>query len=179
MAEQTIVNASLREVIRDILQLPSDYVRPANQNAPAGGLESEFMTVLVNSVTGERGTETHKEIPDSTDLLYTIEGQRKATASVQAFGEGAFDLLLKLNALLDSMWGASQFQQSNLGLVERRGPSDLTTIVPALLWQRRALLEIDFYFIVHAEVRIPYFSSFEWNIHVDQDGEAHCEVTIQ
>jgi hypothetical protein len=179
VAEQTVVNSSLRGVLTEILQLPVDYVRPANQNAPAGGLEVQFMTVLITNVTGERGHETKAEIPDSPDLMYTIEGMRKATAMVQAFGEGAFDLLLRLNALLDSEWATWQFQQANFGLVVRRGPTDLTALVPALLWQRRALMEIDFYFIVQAQVRVPYFASFSWTIYVDQDGSAHCEVQVQ
>jgi hypothetical protein len=176
--EQSVVNATFRETIREILQLPPDYVRPANQNAPAGGLEAQFMTVLITNVTGERGTGTHTEVPNSHDLLYTIDGQRKATANVQAFGDGAFDLMLRLNALLDSEWGTWQFQQANFGLVERRGPTDLSTLVPAQLWQRRALMEIDFYFVVHAEVLVPYFSSFDVTVYIDQDGSAHYEVIV-
>lgn len=173
--EQTYLNAAWRGLITELLQLPENYVRPANQNAPAGGLEDQFMTVLIGSVVGHGGTETRTDIPNSPDLLFTMEAQRRATATIQAFGLGSFDLLLNLNALLEGEWGTWQFQQANIGLVERRGPNDLTTLVPALLWQRRALLAIDFNFIVTAKVTVPCFSSFAWNVIVDEDGEAHFE----
>jgi hypothetical protein len=136
------------------------------------------MTVLIGQVTGSRGTQKRSEVPGSTDLLFTVNGQRKATAVIQSFGEGAFDQLVDLNALLDSEWSQWLFQQANLGLVSRRGPSDLTTLVPAVLWQRRALMEVDFYFIAHGEVRVPTFGSFEWTIYVDENGSAHHEVIL-
>lgn len=168
----------MRAIVTELMQLPIDYVRPANQNAPAGGLEDQFMTVLITDITGERGHQTKTEIVDSPDLLYAIDAQRKATASLQAFGAGSFDLLLDLNAMLDSDWAQWQFQQQNFGLILRRGPTDLTSIVPAQFWQRRARMEIDFYFIVHAEVRVPYFSSFDWTIYLDEDGSAHYGVEV-
>lgn len=171
--EQTRLNAAWRGLITELLQLPENYVRPANQNAPAGGLESQFMTVLIGSVIGHGGSETRTDIPDSPDLLFTMQAQRQATATVQAYGPDSFDLLLKLNALLEGEWGTWQFQQSNLGLVQRRGPADLTAIVPALQWQRRAALSVDFNFVITASVTVPCFSSFEWNVIVDEDGETH------
>jgi hypothetical protein len=177
--EQSSVNATWRELIRELLQLPANYVRPANQNAPAGGLEAEFMTVLIGQVSGAYGTQRRKEISGSPDLIFTIDGQRKGTATIQAFGEGAFDKLLALNVLLDTEWGTWLLQQSNLGLVTRRSPTDLSTLVPARLWQRRAVMEVDFYFIVHAEVRVPTFASFDVTIYLDEDGSAHQEVIVQ
>ena len=176
MSEQTTVNQQFRSLLTELLQLPSGYVRPANQNAPTGGVDAQYMTVLITTIQGERGHQTRSDIPGSSDLLYAIDGQRKATASVQAFGDGSFDLLMKLNALLDTDWSQWLFQQTNFGLVLRRGPNDLSTVIPAQFWQRRAQMEVDFYFIAHAEVRVPTFSSFEWTVYVDEDGSAHYEV---
>jgi hypothetical protein len=178
MSDQTQINKQLRSCITELMQLPPAFVRPANQNAPAGGLEAEYMTVLITNVTGERGHQTRSSIDGSSDLLIAVDAQRKATASIQSFGDGSFDQLITLNALLDSDWSQWIFQQANIGLVMRRGPVDLTAIVPANLWQRRAQMEIDFYFIAHAEVRVPTFSSFEWTIYVNEDGSAHYEVIV-
>jgi hypothetical protein len=168
----------MRSIVRDLLALSENYVRPANQNAPAGGIESKYMTCLISTVIGSRGTETSKDVPGTLDIMRMIDGQRKATATLQAFGEGAFDLLVSLNALLDCDWAQWLFSQQNFGLVTRRGPSDLTTIIPAELWQRRAILELDFYFIAHAEIRVPCFGSFTADTYIDLDGHNHFEYQV-
>lgn len=173
------MNRAWRDLVTELLQLPANFVRPANQNAGAEGLEDQFITILIGSVTGLGAIEDRIDIPNSNDLLFKIQAQRKATATIQAFGPDSFDLLLKLNALMsESQWSTWQFQQSNMGLIDIRGPNDLTALVPALLWQRRAVLSADFYFIINAQVRVPCFASFSWDVILDQDGEAHFEWNV-
>jgi hypothetical protein len=173
MAEQSRLNRQWRDIITDILQLPPDYVRPAEQNAPAGGLEDQFMTVMIGPVTGHGGVQTREDIPDSPDMMFTMRAQRKATATIQSFGSGSFDQLLDLNAMLEDEWGTWIFQQQNIGFVERRGPTDMTAIVPAQFWQRRATLAVDFNFVVTTQVRVPAFASFDMSVYIDQGGELH------
>jgi hypothetical protein len=175
LAEQSQLNAQWRALITEVLQLPPDYVRPANQNAPAGGLEDKFITVSIGNVVGHGGIQKRTDITDSPDLLFTMTAQRTATATIQAFGAGSFDLLLNLNAMLEDEWATWLFQQRNIGFVARRGPNDLTEIVPAQFWQRRASLAVDFNFIITTQIRVPAFSSFDLSVYLDQDGEIHYE----
>lgn len=176
--EQTSVNLAWRTMITDLLALPENYVRPANQNAPAEGIEAKFITVLITDVTGSGVQETREDIRGTNDMLYHLCAMRQATAQLQAYGPGAFDLMLKLNALLYGSWSAWNFQQATLGMIAVRGPVDTDAIIPAKLWQRRAVMNVDFYFVIKVDLVVPCFASFSWDIYLDEDGSAHFEWKV-
>ena len=55
MPDIKATNKKVREIVRTLLNMPENSVRPANQNAPTGTLDTQFATVLISAVSTRVG----------------------------------------------------------------------------------------------------------------------------
>ena len=148
----------VRDTIRQAFGLPDNYVRPANQNAPAGNISQSFATVLLSSVSSS-GWPNLTVTPDGHGALtYALEAMKEFMASVQFFkaanevdaegiatqSDGGFDLALRLPDVLQLPATRYLLNQRGLGFVRVEGePHNLTALVDTL-WESRGHVDLRF-----------------------------------
>jgi hypothetical protein len=154
-------NKALREIVRSLLAMPENSVRPANQNAPTGTVSDQFATVLLTTIE-KRGQDdwysADLNVPDQS-IQETIVGQRRLTASIQFFRGDAMTKAARLQGLLQSSIAASMLQTAGLGLVAVGSPVNLTGVIDTY-WEQRAQLEVQFHCISAEELTVPTYGTF-------------------
>lgn len=146
MSTRAEVNTLFRVLFRDLLGLPDNSIRPANQNAPTG--KTLFGTVNITAMDGAQwATRKLENDPDSVDLLETVHKDVTVTLSVQFFHAGAFDTLARLIHLLQSSGGIDRMQEIGAGLQTIGPVRDLTALVDTFFEERA---QVDMTFSINA-----------------------------
>lgn len=161
MIDTNIINDRVRVLVREILGLPNNSVRPANQNATVPNIPDEFATVFITP-TGSEGWDIQKfeDLPaPSLEVKETITGIRRINASVQFFRGGAYTKAVRLGMLLQSSGAVSKMQAVGLGLVKVSPARDLTATVDTI-YESRGQIDIEFYLVADEEIITPTYGQF-------------------
>lgn len=130
MATKIEVNRAFRIMLRDLLRLPENALRPAYQNAPTGDSTELFGTLTIISATPEGHSQIYLENePDTVDLIETVVGHVRLTLSVQFYRAGAYDMITRLAQALQSNSAMIKMQEMGVGLVSVGVPRDLTSLI--------------------------------------------------
>ncbi|MCL2829842.1 MAG: hypothetical protein FWD77_03770 [Betaproteobacteria bacterium] len=161
------INRHVRELVRVLLSMPKNSVRPANQNAPTGGT-TPFATVLIPTLqaTGVDDVRLKDEAAPSLNVEESAVGQRAFMASVNFYGKDAFTRACRLHALLRMPHATERVQSMGLGLVRMSVARDLSAVVNSL-WEERGQIDIDFHLIAKETLSVPTFGTFPMAIHTE------------
>ena len=155
------INRRIRQLIRELLAMPENSIRPANQNAPTGNIDEQFATVLVTIIepTGEDGREYIDQPGPAKQITERVLGQRLVSASVNFYRGDAVTKAMRVPALLSSGLAAEKMQALGLGFVRTKGPRNLTALVDTL-WEERGQIDIDFHIIAIEDVTLNTYGTF-------------------
>ena len=170
-------NAELRRIIRSLLAMEENSVRPAHQNAPIFNGE-EYITVQITGEHAEGTDETYWE--DTADGLVAIEhlsGVRLTSATIQYYNGAAYDRLRGLSMRLQSFVASQWMSEAGFGFVTVSSVQDLTGLLPDEIWQSRAVMRFDFYVEVNDSVRTPLIVTLPLTTYLHNGQERHSEVT--
>lgn len=161
MPDLKIVNQKVRELIRTVLALPADSVRPANQNAPTGTMDMQFATVLITFInpTGWDDSRIENEASPSTNVQESVIGQRHFIASVQFFRSDAYTKASRLCTLLSLSSSIDKLQAVGLGFIRASAAKNLTTVVDTY-WEERGQIDLEFYLVAKETVSTPTYGRF-------------------
>lgn len=158
MADMALINKNIRTLVRELLGMAANSVRPANQNGETGTSTDEFATVLVTLINPTGQDDLVRENVELTgdeeldggltlsDVRETIIGQRMVMASVNFYRPGAFTKASRLPALLSTSRAIERMQVLGLGLVGTSQPRNLTALVNTR-WEERGQIDLTFYAI--------------------------------
>lgn len=161
MPDLKIVNQKVRELIRTVLAMPADSVRPANQNAPTGTMDMQFATVLITFInpTGWDDSRIENEVSPSTNVQESVVGQRHFIASVQFFRGDAYSKACRLRTLLSLSNSIDKLQAVGLGFIRASAAKNLTTVVDTY-WEERGQIDLEFYLVAKETVSTPTYGRF-------------------
>lgn len=147
MTSYELIGRSIRGLVRSVMGMPADSVRPANSNAPVGAKDTPMATVLVSTVRSI-GADTNRlsnVIPNVKGDTVKSEmiGNRLASASIQFFGASAFDNATALVARLQRQSAVETMRNVGLGFV-RASPVTNVSAVINTYWEERSQVQIDF-----------------------------------
>lgn len=139
------VDADIRGLIRTVLGMPPDSVRPTNRNAPTGTSTDIFATVLINEdgAIGWDSSTTADDAAPAGTVTETVRGVRKLTATVQFFRPGANGLARRLAGRLQSVAAIELMQAAGLGLTHAGPVKDISSVVDTY-WEDRAWMVLEF-----------------------------------
>ena len=165
MLDLKTVNQRVRELVRTLLDMPANSVRPANQNAPTGTVDTQFATVLITSVntTGWDERRLINEASPSTNVQESTVGQRHVIASVQFFRGDAFTKACRLRTLLDLSMATDKMQAAGLGFI-RASPAKNLTMVVDTFWEERGQIDIEFHIMTQETVSTSTFSQLRIDV---------------
>ena len=171
-------NATLRTIIRELLAMEENAVRPANQNAPIVAGE-EYITVQITAEHAE-GTDETEWLADDDALFATehISGVRLVSVSIQHYNGDSYAQLRKLSSRLQSMVATQMFNDAGFGFVAVASVQDLTHLLPDEIWQSRAVMRFDFYVAVDDLVRTPLIVRVPIAIHPERGEPTYNEVEV-
>jgi hypothetical protein len=163
------LNRRVRDLVRSLLEMPENSVRPANQNAPTGAIDEQFATVLLTvfNPTGQDELHRQDEAAPSTNIVETVIGPRRCVASVQFFRGDAYYKAMRLPALLSTSAAIEKMQKHSLGLIRTSQPRNLTALVDTL-WEERGQIDLEFYVVAAESVSVPTFGRFPISIDTNQ-----------
>lgn len=168
MADMSGVNKAVRTLVRELLSMPANSVRPANQNAPAGSKTEQFATVLVTALGSTGWDDVHlaNEAAPSNNVAETVVGQKKIMASVQFFRGDAYTKAARLGILLQTSSAIGKMQAVGLGLVKVGAATNLTAVVDTF-WEERGQIIIEFHLVEVETVSTPTFGRFTIVTHTE------------
>lgn len=154
------LNRRIRDLVRTLLAMPENSVRPANQNAPTGAIDEQFATVLLTvfEPTGQDELKRQNEAA-TTNVIETTIGPRRLVASVQFFRGDAYYKAMRLPALLSTSAAIAKMQQHGIGFIKSSPPRNLTALVDTL-WEERGQIDLEFYVVAAESVTIPTYGRF-------------------
>jgi len=152
-------NRAVRELVRVVMGMPENSVRPADQSIPAGGQTQEFATVRIMT-TGDVGTPVQRLLDDGNGgTTEAVEVPKQFTASVQFFrspakdaagiaraSNAAFDRAARLAQRLWLASSAELLRTMNLGFLGSSEPRNLSALAGST-WESRGSVDLIFDFI--------------------------------
>lgn len=155
------VNKVFRKLFRELLAMPENSVRPANQNAPAGAKDEQFATVLVTMLPSPLFADRKfRDLPTpSTEVEETLQGQRGVTVSVQFFRGDAYTKAERLGMLLQTSAAIDKMQALGIGLVRVGTARNLTAAVDTF-WEERGQIDLEFYLVAKVVSNLPTYGRF-------------------
>jgi hypothetical protein len=181
--DTTIINRSIRELIRTILGMPLNSVRPANQSAPAEKAGESFATVQILSIAaiGIDRVLIENEPTPSLNVQETIEGLRRCVVSVQFFRGDAYSRAARLHALLRSSQASEFMQQKGIGLIKANEAQDITA-VSSTSYESRAAIKVEFYVASDEVLSVATYGRFPVSVDTavkKPDGSFYPPQTIE
>lgn len=173
-------NAKLRIIVRTLLEMGENAVRPANQNAPIYKGE-EFATVQIISEVAQ-GTDESRWEDVGEDRRLAIEhlsGVRLVTANIQYYNGDAFHQLRLLGDRLQSAMGTQLLEDFGFGFSVVAALTDLTGLLPDVEWQTRALMRFEFHAEHNDAVYTPLIVKVPVTTHLHNGLTIESEVTTQ
>lgn len=177
MADMKDINKKVRTLLRELLGMPANTIRPANQNAPTGDDGDQFGTVLLTviSPTGQDDLQRVNEGGESLNVTETTIGQRAVMASVNIYRGDAFSKASRLPALLGKSYAIERMQALGLGLVGTSQPRNLSAVVNTL-WEERGQIDITFHVIDSETDSVQTYGTFPVEV---STADANGDTTTQ
>lgn len=171
MYQDDPVNKVIRTLVRTMLALPADFVRPANQTgAPAGSQDAPFATVLIiTAIPQGRDQRIEKPDPDNPlNLLETLVGMYHVIASVQFFREGATAYARALKGAIETSNGIDYMQAQNIGFIHSGQVQNVTGIADTF-FEERATVNLELYVTISTTNSMPTFGTFPITVKTKTD----------
>jgi len=148
-------NAELRAIIKSLLAMGENSVRPSHQNAPIYKGE-EYATVLITGEAAEGTDEiAWQDIPGETQFANEhLSGTRRVSATIQYYNGNAYRQLRLLADRFQSAIGTQLLEDASMGFVVSN-VQDLTGLLSDEEWQTRAVMRFEFYIAVDDLIRTP------------------------
>lgn len=166
MLDLAVINDRVRTLIRELLSMPANSVRPAEQNeAPAGDISQQLATVkltLIEATGQDDFVRTNQSAP-STNITESVEGQRLVTASINFYRGDAYTKAARLPAVLSSSTATERMKALGLGLVGTSQARNLTAIVDTN-WEERGQIDVTFHITVAETTSVPTYGEFEFDV---------------
>lgn len=159
----TDFDKNIRTLIRTLLAMPANSVRPADQNAPTGTVSQQYATVKVIYQDATGSDEIRLANAASNNVTETIIGQRLLLASVNFYKGDAIAKARRLVTLLGSTQAIQLMQQLGLGLVRTTQVRDLTALVDTK-WEERGQLDIEFHAIAQEDLTLATYGTVQVSI---------------
>lgn len=174
----TLTNSKLRLIVRELLDMSENAVRPAMQNAPIIKGE-EYATVQIVSEIAE-GWDDAVMTPLAKSVLVAAErmsGIRLVSVQIQYFNGDAISRLRLLSDRFQSAVGTQMFEDAGMGFSFVSGVQDLTGLLSDEEWQSRAVMKLDVYVEHEDYVRTPLIVQLPIAIASDDGQTRESEVT--
>lgn len=145
----TDISRILRGIVRELLGMPANSVRPANQSyATTGGQSEQFATVLITSISDEGWDDRVliNEPSPSLDVTEKMEGMRRMSVSVQFFRGDAYTKACRLRTLLGTANATEKLKKVGLGFIQASPAKNLTDVVDTF-FEERGQVDLEFYLI--------------------------------
>lgn len=165
MADAYDINLSVRRLVRMLLGMGENDVRPADQKAAAGSIGQQFATVKIINLDPV-GVDTVVNRNDEAlplNVIEAVDGTRHVVASIQIFRGDAYTKAARLPALLRTSAAVEKMQQLGLGFIRAGSPRNLTTQVDTN-FEERGQIDIEFYVVAREEISIPTYGEFPVSI---------------
>lgn len=161
MSNVSDINKLIRQFVREVLGMPENSVRPANQKAPTGKQDEQFATVLITLInpTGEDDRTLANEDSPSLNVAETLTGHRSLTASIQFFRGDAYMKACRLSTLMSMSSSVDKLQAIGLGFVRASAARNLTAVIDAA-WEERGQIDLEFYLVAKETQSIPTYGRF-------------------
>lgn len=177
MADVKAINKVFRQLFRELLDMPENSVRPANQGAPAGSKEEQFATVLITNIDGTLWGEyklKDEEAP-SLNVAESVTVQYTVSLSVQFFRGDAYTKAQRLGLLLQTSSAIARMQTLGVGLVGASTARNLTAVVDTY-WEERGQIDLEFHLIAQEIMSVPTYGTFRIDVS-DKSSTTSSEVT--
>jgi len=173
-----LTNSKLRKIVRDLLDMSENAVRPANQNAPIYKGE-EYATVQIVSEIAEGWDESEVTAIEKSELQAAerMSGIRRASVTIQYFNGDAYSRLRLLSDRFQSAFATQMFEDAAMGFSFVSGVQDLTGLLSDEEWQSRAAMKLDVYVEHEDYVRTPLIVQLPIDIVSDDGQTRESEVT--
>ena len=168
-------NAKLRTIIRTLMAMPENAVRPSNQNAPIFKGE-EYITVQIISEVGQGLDDSSWEDVDQLHAIEHLDGLRITSANIQYYNGNAFDQLRLLTDRLQSALGTGYLSDAGFGYITVASLNDITGLFPDEEWQTRATMRFDFYTEHNDSVLTPLIVQFPLSLYAEDGQTRTSEV---
>lgn len=180
MADVTLdqLNEYIRKLIRVLYGMQENSVRKANQNAPTGGKDDQFATVLITTFDG-LGWDVRREQDEaapSLNVKETVVGQRRFTASIQFFKGDAYSKAVRLEALLQSSKALELMQKNGLGLVRCAPAKNLTAVVDTH-FEERGQVDVDFHVVIDHSVSLATYGEATFELYTEKKADPVSQFT--
>lgn len=165
-----------RALVRDLLSLPENTVRPANNGTPAGDPNLPLVTVLL--VQEETNGNGNTLFSDGVGTLVDIatEGQYPITLSLQFFRENAINNAGRLRKLIVHPLVHERLMALGLGFVSSTNVRNLTALLNRTLHEERAQLDMTFNLLRREVLSVESFASVQITLNLNGT-TATSEVT--
>lgn len=177
MADVKAINKVFRQFFRELLGMPEDSIRPANQNAPAGSRTDQFATVLITNIDGALwGTYRLKdEDAPSLNVQESVIVQYTISLSVQFFKGDAYTKAQRLGVLLQTSSAIAKMQALGVGLVGASAARNLTAVVDTY-WEERGQIDLEFHLVAQEVMSVPTYGTFKIDVSTESSTTS-SEVT--
>lgn len=176
------LNRDVRRLVRVVMGMPENSVRPADQIIPAGSQVAEFATVKVLAVPdagwgsvsletdGGVTTENVDVLKRATVSVQFFRGPAKDRAGLAKYTNAALDRATRLVQRLQLSSSVDLMNELGLGFLSASAPRNLTAVVDAN-YESRAQVDIVFDFANRESATVPTILSVPVSISVqDPDG---------
>ena len=173
-----LTNSKLRKIVRDLLDMDENAVRPAMQNAPINKGE-EYATVQIVSEIAEGWDETVLTPLEKQELVAAerMSGIRLVSVTIQYFNGDAYSRLRTLSDRFQSAMGTQMFEDADMGFSFVSGVQDITGLLSDEEWQSRGVMKLDVYVEHEDYVRTPLIVTLPIAIASDDGQTRESEVT--
>jgi hypothetical protein len=185
----------VRSLIEQVMGMPPNSVRPANQAFPAGGQTDKLVTVfltscddlsidttyeLVNPADPTQGTNEVTQVPKQ--FLCSVNFYRGTVAAdpegIAEYGASAMDQASRFIQLLQFSVNIDLMTSLGLAFVTSSKPRDLSALVDAT-WESRAQIDVTFMAINREAAVITTLESAEVDVSVQGPGGTVHTITAE
>lgn len=144
MDVEDVLSVGVRAIVRNLLNLPDNSVRPYKQGTPGQPVgAAPFATVLITEIHTVGLDQVKLANIANNHVQETITGPRLLTASIQFYRSGAYQNAARLVALLQASIVAGWLGSAGWGFVRTSGVRNLSGLVDTF-WEDRAQLDVTF-----------------------------------
>lgn len=157
------LNRRVRVLVRTLLDMPTNSVRPADRNAPTGSIDQQFATVRIVMMQATGEDEYRYSNQPANEVEEAVVGMRLMMASINFYRGNAYSQAQHLIAMLSTTKAIQLMQQLGLGLVNTSQARNLTTFTSTLS-EPRGQIDLEFHVISDVRTNLPTYGSFEIDV---------------
>lgn len=185
------INLAVRGLIRTVMGMPANSVRPAEQSAPAGGQTAEIATVkiitsddlgwpndsLANSTDPTMVTASSEFLTEVVASINFYRSPSKNPAGIATYSNEAFTRATVLARRLQLPGALDAMLAMGIGLIDVGKPRNLAAIADAT-WESRGQVDVTFAIVNQESVELAAIASTEIDV-TAQVASGSQQLTIE